>query len=480
MLDILRKVLGKPSPQPPTPKAANTPSPAIQARQQFEALNQLAPVKNATETNAPADTSTPPAQGFVLREPVLNRKEQIAGYTFSLHEHLQSRLQGKKDLLQKVYDDVLLRNLTRLRIPSLLGHRLAFVSLSPISLGNPLIGQLPPKNTVLMLRPGRLPLEPALLREQLDTWHQAGFSHGWVLQQNTLAEHPGLQELLPLASYVQLQTTQMDGLDIKALGKTLQAIPTPHTARLRLMGQELQTYEEFHLCYQSRFDYFSGPFVTSREDWHPPKSQINRILAMKLLNMLRADEELPAIAQQITADPVMTFKLLRYLNAPAIGLPNPVLTIDKALMLLGRERCYRWLSLLLFDIKQTSYRERVLTEQALSRAFFLEGLAGQGRVPPHPDQLFILGLFSLLDVLIGDSLSSILEQTRLPEHLHGALLGQPGEYGNALALAKASENPAAPDLAEWAAACEVDAHSVLQSSLHALDKANAITALQQD
>ena len=75
--------------------------------------------------------------------------------------------------------------------------------------------------------------------------------------------------------------------------------------------------------------------------------------------------------------------------------------MDKALLILGRERCFRWLSLLLFDIKQSNFRERLLTEQALTRAFFLESLAGLGKVPKDKDALFILGLFSMLDLLMG-------------------------------------------------------------------------------
>ncbi len=48
---------------------------------------------------------------FVCREPVLNQREQIAGYTFDLQEGLQTRLQGRRDMLHRAYDDALLRSL---------------------------------------------------------------------------------------------------------------------------------------------------------------------------------------------------------------------------------------------------------------------------------------------------------------------------------------------------------------------------------
>lgn len=463
MLDYLRRLLGSPRPAP----AAIPPSPQVHSRQQFETLERIAPLSRGGSADTPEDAS------FVRREPVLGRDERIAGYTFNLQDKLQSRLQGKQDLQLKVYDDLLLRSLASLGIHSLLGHRLAFVGLSPVSLDNPLVHQLPPSGTVLMLKPGRQPLAPEQLRPRLQALREEGFAVGWVLGARLLADHPALTALAAQGDYVQFQTAGLDGLELDTLRRELARQRPAGASALRLMAQELGAYEEFHLCFKMGFDYFLGDFITSREDWHPPRSEINRALTFKLLNLLRADEDGKAIARQVTADPVMTFKLLRYMNSPAIGLPSPVATIDAALQLLGRERFYRWLSLLLFDIRQAGFRERLLAEQALTRAYFLEGLAGRGRVPDRPDELFILGLFSMLDLLLGQPLARIVQDTRLPDVVQRALLGAPGIHHDALALARASENPQAGELERLAAACGVAARQVLQLGIDALGKAYA-------
>lgn len=475
MLDSLRRLLGRSRPDD-SPTAP--PSPEAQSRQQFEALERIAPLKGAPP--APSDLPIRAArQGtealisatFVRREPVLDREERIAGYTFNLQDNLQSRLQGKQDLQLKVYDDLLLRNLTTLGIHSLLGHRLAFVGLSPVSLDNPLLQRLPTQGTVLMLKPGRQPLQPETLEPRLRGLREAGFAIGWVVGTKWLDEHPALLALAAQGDHVQILTGGMDGLQIKTLLRDLQQQRPSGKGKLQLMAAELYVHEEFDLCFRMGFGHFLGDFVTSRENWHPPRSETNRVLTLKLLNQLRSDEELKNIAQQITTDPVMTFKLLRYLNSPAIGLPNPVLTIDTALQLLGRERCFRWLSLLLFDIRQSGFRERLLTEQALTRAFFLEGLAGKGRVPDNGDELFILGLFSMLDLLTGQPLPTLLQETRLPEPVHQALLGQPGIYRDVLNLARANESHASEQLEQLSQACGVDAVLVLQYGITALGQA---------
>jgi EAL and modified HD-GYP domain-containing signal transduction protein len=482
MFGLFRKLLGKSEP-------VEAP---LQKDTRFDVLNKIAPLRSSSPAdtvpspNSPNSPNSPdlptaaaaaPAHSFVSREPVLNRNEQIAGYEFSLHEKTQLRLKGEMDLLQKVYDDALLRNLTSLGVNALLGSRLAFVRLSPVSLGNPLIQQLPVNNTVLMLAPARMALDPAHLQPQLDTLRQAGFSYGWLLRKTQMDEHPGLPALAASADYVQIEAAGFDGMEIKLLLKSLLAARPAGLPKIRLIAHELNTFEEFHLCFEGGFDFFLGQFITSRENWHPPKSDINRLRVIELLNLLRGGAEFDIIAKQLKYDPVLTFKLLRYLNSPLMGLQSPVATMDKALIVLGRERFYRWLSLLLFDIKAPGYRERIFTEQALARASFLESLAGQGNLPAQKDQLFMLGLFSLLELLIGQPIEAILAQTRLPEAVHAALLGQPGPYRDALLLAIAAEDRSPQEIEQLAGICGLDALRVSLGSVEALTWANEITSM---
>ncbi|MBP9713416.1 MAG: HDOD domain-containing protein [Sterolibacterium sp.] len=504
MLDFFRRLLGKPTQEnraTPTPAATSSAAPissaaASASSDSFALLNKLAPLREvggapqtssattnsvaaATSSAATSATTAPPPSSFVCREPLLNRKEQIAGYSFSLHDKLQLRLQGEKDLLHKVYDDALLRNLTSLGVNSLLGHRLAFIRLSPASLDNPLIEKLPSANTVLMLTPGRQPLAPATLQTRLDAFRQQGFLYGWLLRRQQMEEQPHLLDLAAQADFIQCQTHDFDGLEIKSLLKTLTAKRPAGLNRAMLIAHELNTFDEFNLCFQGGFDLFLGDFIISRENWHPPKSDINRLLVIKLLNLLRGDEDIKVVAQQVTADPVMTFKLLRFLNSPAMGLQSPVATIDKAVLILGRERFYRWLSLLLFDIKAPGFRERMLTEQALTRAFFLESLAGEGQIPNKKDELFILGLFSMLDLLIGQPLESILQQTHLPPQVHAALIGEAGIYHIALQLACTLEDQIEEAIEQTATACGIDAVDVSRHSIEALSRAHEVMTISE-
>jgi len=175
----------------------------------------------------------------------------------------------------------------------------------------------------------------------------------------------------------------------------------------------------------------------------------------------------------------MTFKLLRYLTSPLLGLQQKITSVSQALLIIGRDKFYRWLSLLLFSVRDQGYRERILAEQALTRGRFLESLPGQGGIPPVANDLFLLGLFSLLDVLLGQPLAEIVARVQLPEPVRDALLGQASAWRDALDLAMAYESGDEARLGDAAARCGVDAGRVTEAALEALGWTREITSMEE-
>ena len=445
MFDGIRRLMGN--------------APAESASQEaFQKLNAVAPLKTAPKDTAATGHE---ASSFVCREAILDRNERIAGYEFALGRELQSRMLEKSALIRRVYDDAMLRNLAPLGVSSLLGNRFAIIRLSISSLKNPLLQSFANLNSVIMITPGTIgESDLPELRENLQHLEELGIKHGWTIDK----PRPDLAEFLHKADLIEIESTALDGIQLKTMASEFRA----RKGKQKLIASELQTSDDFNLCFHSGFDYFMGPFVSSRENWHPAKSEINRLRVFEALNMLRSGEEFDAIADCLRTDPILTFKLLRYINSPGIGLQQKINEISQALLLMGRDRFYRWLSLLLFDFSQTGFHELVLNEQALTRARFMESLAGKGGVPALADQLFITGLFSLLDVMMDRPLLDVLKQVSLPDAVSAALKGEAGAMRDALLLGIAVES-ATPDAMNAAAAqCGLDAATVTELTIDAM------------
>ena len=65
---------------------------------------------------------------------------------------------------------------------------------------------------------------------------------------------------------------------------------------------------------------------------------------------------------------------------------------------------------------------------------------GRGIVPAHEaDDLFLNGMFSLMDRLLGVSMEEVLDRVQLSEAVQLALLKREGPYGSFIALAETCE-----------------------------------------
>jgi EAL and modified HD-GYP domain-containing signal transduction protein len=456
MFESIRRLLGS-TPKEPSPQDT------------FQQLNEVAPLKPLQQGEAKEDAHG--GSSFLCREAILDRNEHIAGYEFALGQSVQARTMEKSAVIRRVYDDTMLNILAPLGVSTLLGERNAFIHLSVESLKSPQLEALANPNTVIMITPRPIAdVDLAELRANLESIRAVGFKHGWSINQ----PRPEYAEFLGKADFIEIDPALLDGIQLKRMISDFRAV----NAGQKLIASRLQTADDFKYCFERRFDYFMGPFVSSRENWHPAKSEVNHIQVFQALEMIQSGAEFDAIADCLRTDPILTFKLLRYINSPGIGLLQKIDDIQQALMLLGRDRFFRWLSLLLFDSKKPGYQENVLTEQALTRARFMEMLAGRGRVPANGDQLFLTGLFSLISVMLEQPLEVVLKQVALPEPVASALRGEPGAMHDALSLAIIVESGDG-EIAAISAQCGVDAYAVTRMMIEALSWSQAIVAVNR-
>lgn len=441
---------------------------AVALRESPRQLDELAPLERPTKPEVVV--KRPRSDSFVCRREILDRREQIVGYEFALARELHSPFLEKSARLRGVHDDMLLQSLAPLGASSMLGERFALIRLAAASLKNPRLTALASRNVVIMITLGAaVEADLAAVRVALQRLQTLGFKYGWTLDR-PLA---GLGEFLDKADVVEIDSTAFDGMQLKDVCVELRAA----RAHTRLIASKIETVDDFSHCYHCGFDHFSGPFVCSRENWHPAKSEVNRLLVFEVLNMIRSGSEFGIIANRLRNDPILTFKLLRYINSPGIGMLKHIDQVLQALLILGRDQFYRWLSLLLFDLNQPGYAGRVLNENALARARFMEKLAGRPGLPAAGDKLFMVGLFSLLDVMMKQPLAEILKQVSLPDDVVAALQGEPGAIHDALSLAIAVESESPEEIAAAALLCGLEAPEVTALMLEALDWAQNVVSV---
>ncbi|MGD3542157.1 HDOD domain-containing protein, partial [Xanthomonas citri pv. citri] len=131
-------------------------------------------------------------------------------------------------------------------------------------------------------------------------------------------------------------------------------------------------------------------------------------IILQLMQMVKENADLAQIEAALKRDPTLSYKLLRFINSAGFGAGREVQSMRQALTLLGYSPLPRWLTLLLATASTTGYSP-VLLETAVVRGRLAELLARDTLGKSEAEQVFVAGMFSLLDRLLGMTMAEVLE-----------------------------------------------------------------------
>ena len=170
-------------------------------------------------------------------------------------------------------------------------------------------------------------------------------------------------------------------------------------------------------------------------------------VVMQLMQGVDREEPVSKLEDTLRRDPTLAFRLLRYLNSPAFGLSAEINSFGHAIMMLGYQRLKRWLAVLLASSSKGG-NGKPLMHAAVRRGLMMEELSrGQGD-PEMRGEMFLCGVFSLLDQLLQQPFSELLGNVPVPERVQQTLRGDAGPYAPYLELLKAIEQESAYDIRE--------------------------------
>jgi len=234
-----------------------------------------------------------------------------------------------------------------------------------------------------------------------------------------LDDFTGQPELAPVADIANVIKVDM------RLSSSEQQERLLHTYKPRgvlMLAEKVESHAEFERARRMGYDLFQGYFFA-----RPAVVRGKQISALKTtcLHLLREaqkpDLDFRHLRELIRQDPSLTYQLLRYVNSALFAHSEKILSISRALAFLGEERIRRWVYLATLTALGTN-KPSELVKLSLVRARFCERLAQLTRIGSSNDA-FLLGMFSLLDALIDQSLDEALRGVGLGEEIAGALLG---------------------------------------------------------
>ena len=200
-------------------------------------------------------------------------------------------------------------------------------------------------------------------------------------------------------------------------------------------------------CKKAGFSFFQGYFFRRPELLHAREIPKNQVNYLRLLQAISHDElEVKEIEEIIKHEASLCYRLLRYLNSAAFCFANEIHSVRHGLSILGEREVRCWVRLVAtLGAGQGKSSDLVLS--ALVRARYCELLAP--RVPHGGSDLFLVGLFSLMDAILEMPMGVVLEGISLDKETRAVLLGQQSQLDPLYRLMLAQEK------ADWASLTEL-------------------------
>ncbi|XZG69428.1 EAL and HDOD domain-containing protein [Chitinibacteraceae bacterium HSL-7] len=398
---------------------------------------------------------------FVGRQPILNRQQQIIGYEllFRMNKDATSA-EFSSDM--QAGTNVLVNTLSNMGTDWLVGGKLAFINVAEAMLESSFLELLNPQQVVLEVVE-TTQASPELV-ERLKELRQQGF--GVAL--DDFVHTPQTQPFLAVANYIKLDVQDLGIGQIPALSKELRKYPMLQVA------EKVETKDEFKQCFDAGMDCFQGYYFAHPETLSAKVINPGYANILNLLNMLRNNAEIKDIEAALKRDVALSFKLLRYINSVGFGLSCEIQSFRHAVTILGYQKLYRWLTLLLVTAGSEAGVPPALLKTAVTRGRLVELLGANLLEPSDQDNLFITGMFSLLDVLLDMPLDQILETLILPETISDALLHRTGLYGPFLELAEACEDPEMTEVPRLTEQLQITPDALNRAHLQAMSWAEEV------
>ena len=379
---------------------------------------------------------------FIARQPIFDTKGRVFAYELLFRSGLHNYFDSED--FDQASASVIANSNLLFTLDEMTGNTKAFLNCTEKVLLEDLMTTLPRQQAVVEI------LENVEPTPQIVEACKRLKKLGYTLALDDFVYHQNFEPLLDLADIVKVDFLLSDEKQQEELARQL--IPRG----IKMLAEKVETHEVFEQAKTMGYQLFQGyffakPIIISRKD-----IPTNKIQFLRILKDVHAEEvDFKKLALTIQSEVSLTYKLLKLINSAAFALRSRVTSVLQALSLLGLREIRSWVSLLSIS-SMADDKPAELVVSSLIRARLCEQLALPCRMGDRKSDLFLMGLFSLLDVIMSRPLDEILKEITVEDDVFAALTGTDGPLKNILQLAIAMEKGEWDTVAELTTMMQID------------------------
>ncbi len=366
---------------------------------------------------------------FVARQPIFDRHRHVYAYELLFRSGLKNAFGGMDP--DRASIKVIADSFLRFGLQRLTGGKRAFINFTRDTLVKGYATLLPKDSIVVEI------LEDVEQDHEVFDACRALKQRGYMIALDDVVCDDWDNPLVGFADIIKV--------DFRASNdRTKAALPGLMAARkIKALAEKIETRAEFDeavalgYTYQQGY-FFSKPLVLSGRDVPGVKHRYLELLR----EINRTDLDFGDVEDVIKREPSLTYKLMTYINSVAFSFRNRITSVRQSLALLGEDVVRKWASVVALAGLAHEQPSELLVS-SLIRARFCEVIAASVKLEERGQELFLMGLFSLLDAITGRPMHDVLANLPLADDIKMALLGNRNRLRDVLACVLAYEQ------AEW-------------------------------
>lgn len=356
--------------------------------------------------------------------PFFDRNMSVSAYSLFTRKKnvlMNPSLLGSRQFDGAAYVDGL-ELIQELGTNTLSGGKPIFVSLNNISIFSNLEGQCTtPKHAPLLLIDQTFPPVSMYVDRIRDLRE---FGYRFAIRNLPVHCYEDYAPLLSQMDYVLIDCQEIDVQKASLYFHKL--YPDIHICASNI--PDMDTFQKLSLI--DTISLFEGEFFRMPITRGEHKVAPLKINYISLLNLIEEDDfDLTKAASIICQDTALIISLLRMANTRSFH--SEITSVQVAVSMLGQKDLTRWIQTTVIE-KLCSDKPNELMRLSLLRAKFAENLAPVFGMAMRSQELFLVGLFSILDIILDCSMEEALSMVRVSDKIRDALLEHTGSLAEVL------------------------------------------------
>lgn len=365
---------------------------------------------------------------FVGRQPIFDRNGNIYGYELLYRNSDENKFPNINP--EKATLNLLMNTFLSIGAEKVAGKHKVFINFSEQLLKEEFFLSFNPEVIIIEVLETVL-ITPEVLKH-IQRFKQAGYQIALddFKMREDYFNNKAIFDLVDIIKVDLENTSPAEQIEIFALR---QAFP-----QIKLLAEKVETKQQQAIVKQLSYDLFQGYFYAMPDILRGYDVAVNPRVYEQIVQVLAKEPvELCKVAEGFKRDVSLSYKLLRYVNSMHEFVETPIRSIDHVVTALGADELKKWMLMIeLHDIDDWEGRGdmKALVEQSILRGKLCNLLA-QVRGLDNVEEYFILGMFSLIDVIMKRELQEILPHLKLSYELEKTLLGDQTMMANILNVA---------------------------------------------